>query len=123
MSDEKPAATTLLALARGKLTEELAPLLPDAYRGEIALIARTMAIAERTLATGDAPQESAALLGAFYGEAPTAEQWRRLAAEIRAGLFDAPGARREQLRRLLLAATEERLRISNPEFLAPDQTS
>src|SRR5689334_5752845 len=93
MNEEKPAIVDVLALARGKLMEELAPLLPPACRDEVALIARAMAIAERTLAKGDAPPESAALLADFYGEAPMPAHWRRLAQEIRAGLYEAPGTR------------------------------
>lgn len=89
-------------------------------RGEDAqLIARALAIAEREARFGAAPLTACRdALAALYGAGELADLLSRFAAEIRAGAFDAPGERREQARRLLWAMTLQKLRESNPEYLA-----
>jgi hypothetical protein len=105
---DRPDGPTLRALA------EAASAAEDA-----ALVARCLAIAAREAAAGDAPLSAAqAELAALCGEGGLPDLWRRLAADIRAGLFDAPGERRDAVLRLLWATTIARLRESNPEFLA-----
>ncbi len=100
--------------------DELRALAQDALaRGEDApLIARALAITEREARFGEAPVAACReALAALYGEGEPALLLSRLAAEIRAGAFDAPGERHEQVRRLLWAMTLQKLRESNPEYL------
>jgi len=89
-------------------------------RGEDpALVARAFAIAEREAAAGMAPVEAIrARLARRYGEAPIETLLAQLAAEIRAGAFDAEGPAQAELRRLLWDVTLLKLAESNPEYLA-----
>lgn len=83
------------------------------------LVARAEAIAERERIAGDAPVERLRrALAARYGEGDIDSLLRRLAAEIRAGAGDAPGAERSALGRLLWAMTRQKLAESNPDYLA-----
>lgn len=89
-------------------------------RGEDpALVARAFAIATREAAAGDAPVEAIrARLARRYGAGAIEELLGKLAAEIRAGVFDVPGAEREAVRLLLWEMTVAKLRESNPDYLA-----
>ena len=116
---DRPDAAALLDFARAALLRDLAPLLPEERQHEAALIARAMAIAAREAAAGDAPLRGCqAALAELLGEGDLDTLMRRLAAAIRAGDYDAPGAQREQVRRLLWAITRQKLSESNPEYLA-----
>ncbi len=106
---DRPDAAFLLALARQAATDGEAP----------ELLARARAIAERERAAGDAPVERLRrALAERYGDGDIGSLLRRLAAEIRAGAADAPGAEQTALRRLLWAMTREKLAESNPDYLA-----
>jgi hypothetical protein len=89
-------------------------------RGEDpALVARAFAIATREAAAGDAPVEAIrARLAQRYGAGTIDELLGKLVAEIRAGVFDAPGRQRDEVCRLLWEITATKLRESNPEYLA-----
>jgi Domain of unknown function (DUF6285) len=89
-------------------------------RGEDpALVTRALAIAEREAASGTAPVEGIrARLVRRYGDAPIETLLARLAAEIRAGAFDAKGPAQAELQRLLWDITLLKLAESNPEYLA-----
>ena len=85
-----------------------------------------MAIAAREAAQGDAAlreavqQLSALFPAASSGEDPRAhlrELEARLAGEIRAGLCDAPGVRRDAVRDYLRRSVIARARVSNPKAL------
>jgi hypothetical protein len=116
---DRPDAAALLEFARAALLRDLAPLLPAERQHEAALIARAMAIAAREAAAGDAPLRACqASLAELLGEGDLDTLLRRLATAIRAGDYDAPGAEREQVRRLLWAITRQKLRESNPDYLA-----
>jgi hypothetical protein len=116
---DPPSAADLVALARDVLDGTLAPLLPPERRADAALVARAMAIAERELREGGAPIAAAeAELAALYGAGDPERLLRRLADDIRAGAYDAAGARRAAVLRLLRAITAAKLRASNPAFLA-----
>ena len=116
---DRPDAAALLHFALAALLRDLAPLLPAERQDEAALIARAMAIAARETAAGDAPLRACrAALADLLGEGDLDTLLRRLAAAIRAGDYDAPSLQREQVRRLLWAITVEKLRRSNPDYLA-----
>lgn len=106
---DRPDGATLLALAREASAEG----------GDAELVARAVAIAEREGAAGLAPFEMCrAALAARYGDADIASLLRRFSDEIRAGAFDEPGPARDEARRLLWAITAQKLRESNPDYLA-----
>lgn len=116
---DRPDGAALLDFACAALLRDLAPLLPAERQREAALIARAMAIAAREAAAGDAPLRACrAALAALHGEGDLDTLLRRMAAAIRAGEYDAPGAQREQVKRLLWAITVQKLRESNPDYLA-----
>ncbi len=133
MSADRPTGAELLAEARRTLLEELIGLLPAERRYDGLMVANAMAIAARELTAGDAPARAAlAGVAALYGETaeagPDAAEVeraltrfnRRLAADIRAGAFDAAGARRDAIVAHLRAVTLARLRLSNPKALQGD---
>jgi len=95
--------------------EELARLARE-LGGEAALVARCLAIAERERGLGAAAfAECRAALAERYGESGDRELLSQLAAEVRAGAND-----REVLA-ILWAITVQKLRDSNPEFLAASE--
>jgi hypothetical protein len=115
---DRPDGATLLAFAREVLLRELAPLLPEERRADADAIAGAMAIAERELRNGEAlltPCRDA--LTGLYGAGDPDVLLERLARDIRAGDFDAPGPRREAVRKLLWSMTRLKLHESNPDFL------
>jgi hypothetical protein len=111
---DRPEGATLQFLAEQALsagTEDPAP------------IARALAIAARERAAGAAPFEALrARLVERYGEGTSATLLARLAAEIRAGAFDAPGPAQAALRRWLWDFTLRRLAEANPDYLAAAAT-
>jgi uncharacterized protein DUF6285 len=89
-----------------------------AAREDRALIERAYAIAARERAAGAAPFEACRhALVALYGEAELAPLLRRLANDIRAGLYDAPSPQREAVWRFLWWMTRQKLAESNPDYL------
>jgi len=120
VTGDRPDGAALLAEARRALLEELLPLLPADRRYQALMVASAMAIAGREVAQPEDElrrvAEELAALGGAGGDA--ADEERRLAQDIRSGLYDAPGARRIALCRYLRAATLARVRISNPKALA-----
>ena len=114
---DRPDGTQLLALARE--LEAIAPRLPPEERADPALLARARAIAERERQAGDAPLAACReALAALYGPGDLADLFGRLAREIRAGSYDAAGAERDRVRRVLWAVTLQKLRESNPDYVA-----
>ena len=112
-----PTGPELAALAE----EWAAPsgsLAPGERALGLRMIERCRAIAAREAKFGDAalaPMRAA--LAGLYGAGDPAVQFARLADDIRAGRFDA-GAKRAEVRALLWALTRQKLRESNPRFLA-----
>ena len=91
---------------------------------EPTLVERALAIAAREEAAGAAA--GAALheaLSLRYGGGDLEMLLRRLAAEIRAGAFDAPSPERTAVRQLLWAMTRQKLAESNPDYLAAAERS
>ena len=135
-----PASRDLLALARGLLLDELAPLLPPERRRDAHLIATVMAIVAREAEGEGRWGEIEALLAEFYrGEAPhalpdavtpTAPSPRmrgegrgegllsRFTADLRNGAFETSPSRESAARAILWRLTIEKLREGNPHFLA-----
>jgi hypothetical protein len=117
---ERPDGAELLAIARQVFVGELAPLLPAEKRYAAALVASAMAMAEREGRAGDWTLVSLTRLRRIY--AAPQDEWAelsaRLARDIRAGVFDRPGERREAVRAHLTLSAEEALAISNPKALA-----
>jgi hypothetical protein len=122
---DRPTGAELLTEARRTLLELLLPLLPADRRYEGLMVANAMAIATRELAGADNLRKAVDALASLVGAAPIddapAEQLRRLegqlARDIRAGVYDAPGSRRDAARRYLREVTIARLRLSNPKAL------
>ena len=116
---DRPDGAALLDFARAALLRDLVPLLPAERQHEAALIARAITIAAREAAAGDAPLRACqAALAELLGEGDLGTLLRRMAAAIRAGDYDAPSPQRAQVRRLLWAITVQKLRESNPDYLA-----
>ncbi len=127
---DKPTAAELLAIAHETLLGELLPQSEDAQRYNALMVAAAMAIAGREAEAGDgalvAEHEA---LAALYGEVGVADEPldkalgrlnRRFAADLRAGAFDAPGARQAAAFRLLREATMAKLMECNPKYLKAD---
>jgi hypothetical protein len=121
---DRPTGAELLAEARRTLLELLLPLLPADQRYEGLMVANAMAIAARELAGAESLRAAAdaltSLVGASSSDAPAAQLRRlegQLARDIRAGVYDAPGSRRDAARRYLREVTTARLRLSNPKAL------
>lgn len=126
-----PGGADLLEIARETLITELRPLLGEHARYELAMIANAMAIAAREAAAGEAPAHAAlGRLNALYGT-PERElhgaalrdavraHARQLAADIRAGRYDANDEKRRALVEHLRETVRAKLRISNPKSLEP----
>jgi hypothetical protein len=111
-----------LALGRDLLIDELLPLVPPERHRELRLAATVMAIAEREAIAGDAPaREILTRLAEFYGHTeagPDGSLLHRLAADLRAGAFDACEMRGPAARAILWRLTMMKLREGNPHFLA-----
>jgi uncharacterized protein DUF6285 len=104
---DRPDGPTLAALAVALAAHE-----------DRALVERARAIAARERAAGEAPLEACrGALVALYGEAELGPLLRRLADDIRAGLYDAPGPQRDAVGHLLWAMTRQKLAESNPDYL------
>jgi hypothetical protein len=110
-----PDGAVLLAIARASLLEEVLPKVPPGQVYAVRMIANAMAIAARELAAEDAEKEARARILALYREAGMAEPEgdieRALAADIRAGRFDAHEA---ALGELLAWQVDARLKLANP---------
>jgi len=117
-----PGGAALLALGRDLLLDELLPLVPPERHRELRLVATAMAIAEREAIAGDPPErEILARLAEFYGHSeagPDGSLLHRLAADLRAGAFDACEMRGRAARAILWRLTMMKLREGNPHFLA-----
>ena len=129
LPEDRPDGPELLDAARRHLIDELLPLLPEDRRLDVLMIANAMAIAAREERAGDtALREALARLAAIYDEAvvePASDDEarnqlarlnRRLAKDIRAGVFDS-GPKRAAVLDHLRATTRARLAITNPKVL------
>ena len=124
-----PQGADLLAIARDTLLGELRPLLDEHGRYTAAMIANAMAIAAREAAAGETPALAAlARLDGLHGtphrplhgaalHAALDSHDRRLAADIRAGVYDAGDERQRALLDHLRDSVVAKLRISSPKSL------
>ena len=126
---DKPDGAALLEEARRTLIETLLPELPPERRYDGLMVANAMAIAAREAGRGDdSVREDVKLLAALFpaSAAASSENLRtrllqleaRLAREIRTGLCDAPGPRRDAVRDYLRGSATTRVRLSNPKALS-----
>ena len=133
MTLDQATGTELLAEARRTLLDTIMPSLPANLRYDGLMVANAMAITLREITDGDAAREEIlrALAGLSDGAASTphdakrddsaiAPLERRLANDVRNGVFDEPGPARDRIRRALRTITAARLRLSNPKALAED---
>jgi len=94
-------------------------ILARELSGAAALVERCHAIAAREQRLGEAGFAPArAELRARYGAHEDRALLAHLSAEIEGGAFDAAGEARDWALRILFAITRQKLRESNPEFLA-----
>jgi hypothetical protein len=115
----KPDAQNLLATALEAFRTEVLPHVPAEKRYAALMIANAMAMAERELA--GPPETLPPAAAALYQDiAPLTPQCfeERLAADIEAGRFDAPGAMREAAFAAVKAINATRLAMTNPKRLA-----
>jgi hypothetical protein len=123
---DNPDGAALIEEARRTLLEVLLPLLPPERRYDGLMVANAMAIAAREAGQGDAAlREAVQQLSTLFPGAATngnlqaqlLELESLLASEIRAGLCDAPGVRRDAVRDYLRISVIARARVSNPKAL------
>lgn len=119
-----PSGSVLLAIARTRLLGEILPRLPPDLVYTARMIANAMAIAGRELEADGAAieRDGARRIRDVYREAglpeppselDTEAMERRLAADIRAGRFDAAS---RALTALLEWQVRQRLLLANPKF-------
>jgi hypothetical protein len=142
-----PEGPSLLAFARDVLLDELLPLLPPERRLDARLVANCMAIAMReATANKDSGEKIARELSKLYESAPSrplprqrgragvgaavADSERgatnenaaalphRFARDLRIGAFENSEPQAAAARAIMWRMTIERLRLSNPRFLA-----
>ena len=115
---ERPDAQALLQQARRDLLELLLPALPSGLRYEALMLANALGVAAREVAAGSgawrAFESRLHEVMDAPGEASGAALTRQLAAEIRAGDWDAD----RRLHETLSALTRARLGVANPKVLA-----
>ncbi len=118
MTGDRPDGAALLAIAEQVLRRQVLPHVDGPKRLDALMVARAMAIAKAELAdAGEAARRTEAAIAGLYGAGEGEGAGPdRLAADIRAGRFDAADQARA-LHAVLLADTERRLRIANPKYL------
>jgi|EndMetStandDraft_9_1072997.scaffolds.fasta_scaffold04869_4 hypothetical protein len=116
----KPDAHDLLATALEAFRADVLPVVPAEKRYAALMIANALAMAAREFAAreGEAAPPQAAALYEDGARLPAGEFESRLAADIEAGAFDAPGPRREAAFAAVKAINAARLAISNPKRLS-----
>ena len=110
----------LLAIARATLLEDVLPVVPAGQVYAVRMIANAMAIAARELGSGEDSEAERKKIAALYRraelEAPVGtveEMERALAADIRAGAFDAEDA---ALAPVLEWMVDGRIALANPRM-------
>lgn len=120
----RPDARELLEAARETLMNDVFPSVPENLRYEVRMIASAMGIAAREakMGAGVCQYEVAAykevLPEAAAIDSASLESARKAMKDaIRAGSFDAPGQKQEQLQAVLQKAVLNALTISNPKVV------
>lgn len=117
----EPTAANLLETARAVLRDAILPRLPSDGRYDALMVANAMAIVARQIAAGDRPlNEARARLAALYGspDGTLADMERRLARDVRVGVFDAATERRAAVFAHLWATACAAAAESNPRALS-----
>ncbi|PCM43229.1 DUF6285 domain-containing protein [Marinobacter sp. ANT_B65] len=124
----RPDARELLEAARETLMNDVFPSVPENLRYEVRMIASAMGIAAREakMGAGVSQDEVAAykevLPEAVAIDSASLESARKAMKDaIRAGSFDAPGQKQEQLQAVLQKAVLNALTISNPKVVPPSE--
>jgi len=119
MMRDRPLGAELAALADACEAGHREDEAPEKKVLTEALARRCREIFAREAANGEAGwDEIARDLRQLYGAGDSELHYARLSREIRAGRFDVPGERRDRVQALLWAITLQKLRLSNPRFLA-----
>jgi hypothetical protein len=113
-----PDAGNLLATALAAFRAELLPAIPAEKRYAALMIANALGMVEREIA-GASPSLAQVAATLYQDAVPlTPERFEsRLAEDIEAGLFDAPGVRREAAFEAIKAINAARLAVTNPKRL------
>ena len=141
---DHPDSAVLLSSARRTLLEQVLPALEAEAQGGALMVARALSVViariemdrrallaaergvenEELTALAELLGESAAAAREAFGgaSAAVAHLSRRLAAEIRSGAFDPPGARHDLLQRFVFEVTRAKLAESNPKVLQQIET-
>lgn len=116
----------LLAVAVEAFRDEIQPHLPEDARYTGLLIAAAMAVAAREATLGpDAEERELARLYAVFGEDPDPGEDRkaalrrlnrRLADDIRAGVYDEDNPAHARVYQALVETVADALSISNPRY-------
>ncbi|MDO6443443.1 DUF6285 domain-containing protein [Marinobacter sp. 2_MG-2023] len=124
----RPDACELLEVARETLLKDVFSAVPENLRYEVRMIASAMGIAAREAKSGvNVSQNEVAaytdiLSDALSVDPVSLESSRQTMKEaIRAGSFDAPGQKQEQLQAVLHKAVVNALAISNPKVVHPSK--
>lgn len=124
----RPDACELLEVARETLLKDVFPAVPENVRYEVRMIASAMGIAAREAKSGvSVSQNEVAAYTDILSDASSVdpvslESARQAMKEaIRAGSFDAPGQKQEQLQSVLHKAVVNALAISNPKAVHPSK--
>ena len=120
----RPDAQELLEIAERTLSGEVAPDMSKRQRYNVALISSALGIARRELAGGPTawPDELDTLKALYGGDGLEMDAsalhhlTRRFAADLRAGVYDAPDARRKTAGKLLREDVLARLNEDNPRY-------
>ncbi|MDO6824165.1 MULTISPECIES: DUF6285 domain-containing protein [unclassified Marinobacter] len=124
----RPDACELLEVARETLLKDVFPAVPENLRYEVRMIASAMGIAAREAKSGASVSQNEVaaytdiLSDALSVDPASLESSRQAMKEaIRAGSFDAPGQKQEQLQAVLHKAVVNALAISNPKVVHPSK--
>lgn len=120
----RPDARELLDVAERTLAGEVAPDLSNRQRYNVALVTAAIGIARRELAGGETawPGELAALKELYGADGLESDDkalhrlTRKLAADLRAGVYDEADRNRKAAARLLREDVLARLAEDNPRY-------
>jgi len=117
---DQPDAAGLLEIARETLRGDLIDALPAGKRYEALMIANAIAIAARQMTAGDEPfaNEASELRDILGSKGDLKDLNHELARRLRAGAFGPGTPDRDRIYDILWQATEQKVRESNPKYLA-----
>lgn len=123
---DQPDGINLLATAEQIIRQDILADVPAEHQYQMLMCLRAMAIAQRQLRYGDAPQQAELVALAKFVELPVdgslrdrlAQGNRALSTSIRAGLGSPSCEQRAELIEHLRSVTRQRVLESNPKYLA-----